>query len=306
MENRINIERIKDLAGKMWRIVTVALSSFQQEGAARGAAGTAYYTLFSFFPLLIILVTIASFFVSSYEASSKVAQLVISVIPVSQKLVEVNIQRILELRNSVGIVMLLVLLWSGSNAFSMMVHHINSAWPETERRTFFQQRLFGLAMVIAIILLLFILMLSSTFLNVLVKYKNTVPGLDLLFNTWLWSFGTKVLYWAVPFLFFYSLYRIIPMGRVPVKAAGFSALGITLIWRLASTIFQWYLRSGFARYEIIFGSLSAIVVLLFWIYISAMILFFGAHLCAASSGKVSLEKGNGIIFHNLKKNDSSK
>jgi membrane protein len=287
-------QKILNLLKKFWRIITTAVASFQQEGAARGAAGTAYYTLFSFFPLLIVLVTIGSFFVSGNEASSKVAQLVISVIPVSQKLVEVNIQRILMLRNSVGILMLLVLLWSGSNAFSMMVHHITNAWPETERRTFFQKRLFGLAMVIAIILLLFILMLSSTLLNVLMKYKDTVPGLDLFFNTWLMHFGAKVLYWAVPFLFFYSLYRIIPMGRVPVKAAAFSALGITLLWRLASTIFRWYLGSGFARYEVIFGSLSAIVVLLFWIYISAMILFFGAHLCAASSGKPALRDGNGI------------
>ena len=52
------------MPAKIWRIVTVALASFQQEGAARGAAGTAYYTLFSFFPLLIVLVTIGSFFVS--------------------------------------------------------------------------------------------------------------------------------------------------------------------------------------------------------------------------------------------------
>jgi len=296
-------ERIKELIIKIWRIVTVAVASFQQEGAARGAAGTAYYTLFSFFPLLIVLVTIASFFVSGYEASSKVAQLVISVIPVSQKLVEVNIQRILEIRSSVGIVMLVVFLWSGSNAFSMMVHHITSAWPETERRTFFQKRLFGLAMVITIILLLFVLMLSSTMLNAIVKYKDTVPGLDLLFNTWLWNFGARVLYWAVPFLFFYSLYRIIPMGRVPVKAAGFSALGITFLWRLASMVFQWYLASGFARYEVIFGSLSAIVVLIFWIYISAMILFFGAHLCAASSGKVHLKNGNGINLPGLGNRD---
>ena len=211
MANKFGKERILELVGNIWRIFKVAVVSFQQEGAARGAAGTAYYTLFSFFPLLIVLVTIGSFFVSGYEASSKVTQLVISVIPVSQQLVEVNIQRVLELRNSVGIVMLVVLLWSGSNAFSMMVHHITSAWPETERRTFFQKRLFGLAMVIAIIILLFVLMLSSTVLNLMVKYKDIIPGLDLLFTTWLWHFSAKVLYWTVPFIFFYSLYRIIPM-----------------------------------------------------------------------------------------------
>jgi membrane protein len=283
---------IRNKARSILRITRVALVSFGREGAARGAAGMAYYTLFSFFPLLIVLVTIGSYFVDSQEASSRVAQLVISAIPVSQHFVEVNIARILVVRNSVGILGLIIFLWSGSNAFAMMVHNITSAWPKNERRTFFQKRLFGLAMVIVIILVLFLLMMSSTILNLLIRYRSVIPGLDLLFNSWLWNLGARVVYWVVPFLFFYSLYRIIPMGRVPIKSAGFSALGITVLWRLASSVFQWYLRSGFARYEVIFGSLSAIVVLLLWIYISSMIMFFGAHLCAASAGKVELESSN--------------
>ena len=79
------------------------------------------------------------------------------------------------------------------------------------------------------------------------------------------------------------------MGRVPIQAAGLSALGITIIWRLASSVFQWYLGSGFARYEVIFGSLSAIIVLMLWIYISSLIMFFGAHICASVSGKAEIE-----------------
>jgi membrane protein len=281
-------------------ILEAAVVNFQKKGAARGAAGMAYYTLLSLFPLLIVLVTIGSYFVDSGEASSKVAQMIISVIPVSQNFVELNIQRIMVIRSSVGVVSLIVFVWSGSNAFSMMVHHITSAWPETEQRTFFQKRLFGLAMVILIILIQFILMVSSTLLNALVKFRSLIPGLEFLLNSSLWHFGAKSLYWAVPFLFFYSLYRIIPMGRVPIKAAGFSALGITLLWRSASALFQWYLRSGFARYEVIFGSLNAVVVLLFWIYISTMILFFGAHLCAASSGKISLKNRETVNLTELK------
>lgn len=277
-------------------IMRGAIASFGQAGGARGAAGMAYYTLFSFFPLLIVLVTIVSYFVDSVEASARVTQLVISVIPVSQSFVEVNIARILIVRGSVGLLSLLVFFWSGSNAFSMMVHHITNAWPEQERRSFFQKRLFGLAMVIFLILLLFILMLSSTVLNALVKFRDTIPGLDLLFNSWLWHFGAKTLYWVVPFLFFYSLYRIIPMGRVPIKAAGFSAVCITIAWRVSSMGFQWYLASGFARYEVIFGSLSAVVAILLWIYISSVILFFGAHICAAASGKFELGRLNGFKF----------
>jgi membrane protein len=89
------------------------------------------------------------------------------------------------------------------------------------------------------------------------------------------------------------------MGRVPVKAASLSALGITVLWRLASMGFQWYLASGFARYEVIFGSLSAVVAILLWIYISSMILFFGAHVCAAGSGKIELGKLNKIKMPGL-------
>ena len=277
-------------------VLRAAGASFGRMGGARGAAGMAYYTLFSFFPLLIVLVTIVSYFVDGAEASSRVTQMVISVIPVSQNFVEVNISRILRIRNSVGILSLIFFLWSGSNAFSMMVHHIMSAWPENERRSFFQKRLFGLAMVISIILVLFFLMMSSTLLNVLVKYKETIPGIELLFSSWLWHFGAQVLYWVVPFLFFYSLYRIIPMGRVPIKAASLSALGITLLWRLASMGFQWYLSSGFARYEVIFGSLSAVIAILLWIYISSLILFFGAHVCAAGSGKIELGEIGGFAL----------
>jgi membrane protein len=288
MSGKTIFSQIKRFLEKIILIFRAAAASFQREGGTRGAAGMAYYTLFSFFPLLIVLVTVISYFVDGSEASNRVAQLIMSIIPVSENFVMVNIERIFALRNSVGVASLLIFIWSGSNAFSMMVHHITNAWPETERRTFFQKRLFGLAMVIIIIVVLFLLMMSSTLLNVFVRYKDTVPGLELLFSSWLWNFGAKALYWGVPFLFFYSLYRIIPMGRVPIKAAGFSALGITVIWRLASTAFQWYLASGFARYEVIFGSLNAVVVILLWIYISSMVIFFGAHLCAAASGKMEL------------------
>jgi membrane protein len=53
------------------------------------------------------------------------------------------------------------------------------------------------------------------------------------------------------------------------------------LWRLASRGFSWYLRSGFPSYDLIYGSLSAIVVLLLWIYLSNIIVLLGAHVCAA-------------------------
>lgn len=283
---KVIYRKIRDFIPEIPGILRKAVVSFQKKEASRNAAGMAYYTLFSLIPLLIVMVTIVSYFVDAQQAAERVSQLVMSVIPVSQGLVERNINRAFEIRNSVGAIGLVSFLWSGSNAFSIMVHNINTAWPEDERRSFFEKRLFGLAMVVLLILMLFMLMISSTALNLVLRYQRAYFDVDPTIQNRLLSLGSNLIHWLVPFIFFYSLYRVVPMGRVPIKASGFSALVITLLWRGASAIFQWYLSSGLARYEFVFGSLSAIVVLLFWIYLSSVILFFGAHVCAASAGKI--------------------
>ena len=283
---KVIYRKIRDFIPEIPGILRKAVVSFQKKEASRNAAGMAYYTLFSLIPLLIVMVTIVSYFVDAQQAAERVSQLVMSVIPVSQGLVERNINRAFEIRNSVGAIGLVSFLWSGSNAFSIMVHNINTAWPEDERRSFFEKRLFGLAMVVLLILMLFMLMISSTALNLVLRYQRAYFDVDPTIQNRLLSLGSNLIHWLVPFIFFYSLYRVVPMGRVPIKASGFSSLVITLLWRGASAIFQWYLSSGLARYEFVFGSLSAIVVLLFWIYLSSVILFFGAHICAASAGKI--------------------
>jgi membrane protein len=59
------------------------------------------------------------------------------------------------------------------------------------------------------------------------------------------------------------------------------ALTASLGWKAATAGFTWYLRSGFGRYQVVYGSLGAIVALLFLLFIVAIITLFGAHLSAA-------------------------
>ena len=51
-------------------------------------------------------------------------------------------------------------------------------------------------------------------------------------------------------------------------------------WELANGAFKWYLTSGLARYQLVYGSLGALIALMLWIYISSIIVLFGAHLSA--------------------------
>jgi len=272
-----------DFLTNLIKLVRETLNSFQKAEASRASAGMTYYVLFSLSPLLIVMVTIASYFVTGSQASVQITRVMTAVIPVSQSLVEQNISRIMQVRNSIGAVGLIGFLWSASNAFSILVDNINRAWPETKKRSFVQKRLLGLVIVGIIIVLLILLMLASTTYNVLSQYEfmsffePNVPNLNPI------PIIVNVVSWISPLLFFISLYLWVPNKKVPWKPAVWSAAFITLVWKGASLGFKWYLGSGLARYQFVYGSLSTIVVLLFWIYLSSMILFFGAHLCKTLS-----------------------
>jgi membrane protein len=53
-----------------------------------------------------------------------------------------------------------------------------------------------------------------------------------------------------------------------------------ILWRMALAGFSWYVRD-MTRFTIIHGSIAAVVVFLFWVYISAVILLYGVEFTAA-------------------------
>ncbi|MFO7942778.1 MAG: YihY/virulence factor BrkB family protein [Anaerolineales bacterium] len=276
-----------EISRNIFQIIKQAIASFEDQEASRAAASMTYYVLFSLSPLLIIMVTAASYFVSGSKAIAQIETLMTSVIPVSQSIVERNIQRIQEVRNSIGLLGSIGFLWSASNAFSILVDNINRAWPEIKKRSFVQKRLLGLIMVGVIIVLLILLMLSSTVFDILTKIEFNISNFPQINESNFVAFIADAVSWISPFLFFLSLYYLLPRTKVNGIAALISSTFITLIWRGASIGFKWYLSSGLARYQFVYGSLSTIVVLLFWIYLSSFIVFFGAHLCKTLSHKLS-------------------
>jgi membrane protein len=64
-------------------------------------------------------------------------------------------------------------------------------------------------------------------------------------------------------------------------AAAAAALVGTVAWQIANAGFAWYLSSGFARYPLVYGSLTTVIVLMFWLYLTMIIVLIGAHLSAS-------------------------
>jgi membrane protein len=262
-------------------IVGRAIQSFGNSRAPQAAASMAYYALFSLFPLLLVLVAVGSFVLEREVVQERLLEYVTTTLPASQQLIKHNVERALELRGPVGIAGLVALLWSATGFFNTLAHNINRAWSDADVRGVLERRLVALGIVGSLAGLLVLSLVSTAALELLPRFRIPVWGDASLYEAWVWKILSNLISWSFKFLMFLALYRWVPNTQVKWLAAVWGALMAALGWELITHAFSWYLSSGLANYELVYGSLGAIVALMFWIYLSSWIALFGAHLSAA-------------------------
>jgi membrane protein len=274
---------VDGLTGGGLGILRDAVECFGEAHAAHVAAGLAYYTVFSLFPLLLAMIAAGSFFLEGELVQQQVVRSVTGVVPVSEELIMRNVEQVLERRGTVGLVGLLGLLWSGTGVFTVLVNHINRAWADAEARGFVEQRLLGLGigLIGVVAALLSLSLLSTPVLNVLPRLELAFDGEIRILDTPLWTLIATGLPALVIFLVVLNLYRWVPNTHVKWSEALWSAALVSLAWDVAKRGFAWYVSSDLVHYRLVYGSLGAVVALLLWIYLTSWLILFGAHLSAA-------------------------
>ncbi|MGC9523325.1 MAG: YihY/virulence factor BrkB family protein [Anaerolineae bacterium] len=263
-------------------VLRTAVRRYGDTQASQAAAGLAYYIFFSLFPLLLVLVTAASYIwnLGSDAAFRRAVDFIAQALPVSQDLIASNLDTVLQLRGTIGLVSLAGTLWSASGAFTILTQKINEAWSNTEARSFVRKRLVGLALVAGVVLLLLLSLAATTAASLFPQLAASIPA-PL----------TRLLPFVFTLFMFLALYRWIPTASVSWRAALWGAGSAGLAWELAKGAFAWFVSSGLSNYRLVYGSLGSVVALLFWIYISASITLFGAHLTAALDTSRGLDSG---------------
>jgi membrane protein len=95
------------------------------------------------------------------------------------------------------------------------------------------------------------------------------------------SFLTNSISWLLSFLAYLGLYRWLPHTNVRWASAFWGAVFSATALKIAISVLTWYLSSGLNRYQLVYGSLGAVIALLIMIYITSVITLFGAHFTAA-------------------------
>ena len=271
-------QSLNRLSEDRFGIIRNAVRTFTEKQAAQASASLAYYTLFSIFPRLLAFIAAGSFFLDSNQVFNTVTQFVQQAFPISRQIINENLQQILKARGTAGIISILTLLWSASGMFTSLAYNINLAWPRASRRNYLQSRLIGLWMILGLIgLIVLSLILSWITHRLPLMDIAQASSLGLVLLQLLSGFGS----WLMIFLVFVTLYHWIPTLHVKWSATFWGALIASFVWKVVTAAFTLYINSNFGRYQLIYGSLGAIVAFLFLIYIISLITLFGAHLSAA-------------------------
>lgn len=285
---------IGDLKRKLrsaWAVMSDAVRRFGDVRAGEAAASIAFYAIFALFPSLLALIIGGSFILESERVQRRVLELVVEFFPVAQRLIERNIRGVLDLRRSVGLAAFIGLAWSATGALTILGRNVNRAWTEASPRNFFQDRLVALGMVGGMAALLVIASILNATLDVLSHLDTPVVG-ELSANGMALGAGLlSIMQRLLVFFVLLCLYRWTPNTQVRWSEAFWGALAATPAGEIATNGFAWYLSSGIVRYELVYGSLGAIVALMLWIYIGVLIVLFGAHVSAAIARRTRKRMG---------------
>ncbi|MBC8275091.1 MAG: YihY/virulence factor BrkB family protein [Chloroflexi bacterium] len=272
---------IKSVAS--WKIVILlkkTVQEFTTDNCPLLAAAISYYLLLSIFPFLLGIISLSSFFIDAPALQEQIFQAFKYLIPVSQDFILNVINSVIDERGAIGIISIILLLVGCTAFFGSLRKSLNTAWGIHKSSSLIRSQLTNFAMILGAVLLLFISRFITIILNISENILSTVAYQPLT-NLVLLHLLVIVIDIALAFLVFLILYKFVPERRIRWRDVWVSALAAAVCFETITIIFMLYLNT-FNPYNLIYGSLGAIIALLIWTYLAALIFLFFAKISAVN------------------------
>jgi membrane protein len=244
------------------------------------AKGATYSALLAFFPLLTT--TAALLVQMRAEPVTRVLSRALSrALPPGTEQLVLDYFRLHGQRpNELLVVASVVSVWAASRVMTSLMEGFNAAYGVAVERPFLRHQataiLLVFAAVVPALLASVMILLGARTERMLIGWLGLVPA-GQVFEDWVaWAgtasrygiaFGTTVVVNAV-------LYKLGPNRPQPWRSVWPGALLATLLWLAATMVFSWYVRN-IADYNILYGSVGAVIALMIWMYVLAVVALIG-------------------------------
>jgi membrane protein len=274
LSRTLNSLRLMALAA--WR----GVGEFYNSDGLTHAASISYYALLSLFPFLLLVLSILGTVTADNADRDAVVRFVFRYFPRQFDFITGQLDAFRGQTLRLGVGGLAALTWASLGVFNAISSAIDHAWGVERRRSFLMHRLVS-----------FLMMVSAGAIFIVALVLASLARIAE--NNWFWDlaqrsgwlawlsqvtadYGATMLLIVCVGLVFY----FIPNTTMRFRHVWPGAILTGLLFRGALSGFSWYARD-LATWNQVHGSIAAVVVFLFWVYICAVILIYGVEVTAA-------------------------
>jgi membrane protein len=275
-------QRAKDVAWltglSFWR----GFVNFYNSANLTYAASIAYYALLSLFPFSLLALAILGSITADEADRGAVLEFVLRYFPSQFDFITTQLDAFRNSTIAFGVVGTLGLIWGALGFFGAISTAVNYAWGVEKTRSYWNHKLLSFFMLCAAggLLILALLLASASSLvgaRWFAGVSANFPGLLVLRGFTVRNATTALFIMVVGFVYYF-----VPNAKVRFRDVWIGAIVTGLLWRITLRGFGWFI-GDMRRYTQVNGSIAAVVVFLFWVYVQAVILLYGVEFTAAYS-----------------------
>ena len=234
----------------------------------------AFFFVLALIPLISFVAVFASYFHISMD---NIITLVRTIVPGDASNIIVDVISGKGFDGSIGIFNVIALL-SASNGTYAVITASNTLYKVKDRDALKDRIKSFILLLILLFLLLFLILVPLFGEKILLLFKSSsvISNLKLFYRILKWPVTVFLIYMNLKLI-----YTIAPGKKISSVTTTNGAIFTTVLWTLATAIFSSYLKY-FANYNVVYGNLSSLIILMMWLYIISYVFVMGIAINATS------------------------
>jgi membrane protein len=274
----------KITAKKLWHILKKSFKGFSDDRVTTLSSSLAYYTVFSMAPLLIIIISLSGIFLGQEAAQGKIYAQLAKFIgsntasQLQEMIKNASLTGKSEIAAIIGIVTLLV---GATTVFAQIQDSINFIWglkpkPKKGWLKLLKNRFLSFSVIIG---LGFLLLVSLSISALIDGFSNSLKAQFPHITVVIFYVINVILTLIITTLIFGAIFKVLPDAKIKWKDVIAGAIATAVLFMLAKFGISFYISKS--NVGSTYGAAGSLVILLLWVYFSAMILFYGAEFTKA-------------------------
>ncbi len=258
-----------------FRDITRFAKETKDEHMGAFAAQSAFFIFLSFFPIINIIISLPKFM---YLTEDQVLDIIYYLLPnrFESYVGDIVLEMYQHSSGSLTIISFVIAIWSAAKGLMAIRNGLNEVYRSREQRNYFIIRSISAVYTVALVILILVLSVLNMFGTQIAQFVlSQFP--EYASEAWLVISLRGTATFILLFIMFELMYTIVPTKKLKFKNQIPGALFAAFSWVTVTKIFSLYVDI-YASKSYMYGSLTTVIMLMFWMYFVITLVFVGAQI----------------------------